>query len=88
MADGGGQSAGRSGPRWKPKGSYNGDEPEDPMATYAQRFADVDRINDLDAQMGFGAFASGPPRMGWMINMTAVLLYIDLFHHPFGADVC
>ena len=77
MTDGGGQSAGRSGAHWKPKGSYNGEEAEDSTAVYAQRFADVDRINDLDAQMGFGAFNSGPPRMGWMINMSAVLLVFN-----------
>jgi hypothetical protein len=66
-----GQSSGRSRGRFK-AGSFGGGEDEDNAAVFAQRFADVDRTNEMDAQMGFGLFASGPPRVGWMINMSAV----------------
>ncbi len=67
---GGGQSSGRSVANWKPAFS---NEEDDSVAVYAKRFSEVDRINDMDALMGFTAFSVGPPRMGWMINMTQVL---------------
>lgn len=65
----GGQSSGRSGARFK----RSVDDEEDQQAVFAKRFAEVDRINELDDQMGFGAFSVGPPRLGWMINMTQVI---------------
>lgn len=66
----GGQSSGRSGASWKP--AVAGADDEDAAAVYIKRFAEVDRINEMDHQMGFGAFSVGPPRVGWMINMTQV----------------
>lgn len=71
MAGGfGGQSAGRSGAAWKP--ATGGGEEEDNAQIFAKRMAEVDRANEMDAQMGFGAFSVGPPRLGWMINMAQV----------------
>lgn len=67
---GGGQSSGRSGANWKP--ALPGADDEDQSAVYAKRFAEMDRINEIDSMMGFGAFSVGPPRVGWMINMVQV----------------
>lgn len=66
----GGQSAGRSGANWKP--ALLGADDEDNTQVYVKRFAEIDKINEMDSQMGFGAFAVGPPRLGWMINMAQV----------------
>lgn len=73
VGGGGGQSTGRSGANWKPAFPGAGGDEEDAAVVYAKRFSEVDRINEMDSQMGFGAFAVGPPRMGWMINMCQVL---------------
>lgn len=67
----GGQSSGRSGANWKP--ALAGADEEDQAVVFAKRFAEMDRINEMDAMMGFGAFSVGPPRVGWMINMVQVL---------------
>lgn len=68
FSGGGGQPSGRSGGRWK----RSLEDEEDTQVIYSKRFQEVDRINELDDRMGFGAFAVGPPRLGWMINMTQV----------------
>lgn len=66
----GGQSSGRAGANWKP--ALPGADDDDSAQINVKRFAEVDKINEMDNQMGFGAFAVGPPRMGWMINMAQV----------------
>jgi hypothetical protein len=70
----GGQSAGRSGANWKP--AIPGADDEDNAQVHMKRFTEVDKINEMDSQMGFGAFAVGPPRMGWMINMAQVRYFM------------
>ena len=48
-------------------------EDDDPGANAAKRFAEIARRNEIDLQMGFPPFHSGPSRIGWMINMQSVI---------------
>lgn len=41
-------------------------------ANLARTFAEIAKKNELDLQMGFASFVSGPIRIGWMLNMQTV----------------
>lgn len=48
-------------------------EDEESILLNAKRFAEINRRNELDAQLGFPPMETGT-RMGWMLNMQSVSL--------------
>lgn len=57
-----------------------GDEGEDMGANLARTFEEISRKNEIDLQMGFPPYVTGPPRMGWMLNMQPVsIIAINVF---------
>lgn len=47
------------------------DEDDEAQAT-SKRFADIEEINRKDEEFGFFHFASGPSKVGWILNMKSV----------------
>ena len=39
-----------------------------------RKFAEVEQLDQLDAQMGFARFQVGPPRQGWLTNFQTTLV--------------
>ena len=47
-------------------------EDEDTL-TLAKTFEEIARKNEIDLQMGFPSYVTGPTRLGWMLNMQPVI---------------